>query len=59
MGKLIKAIKFGIKYQSCVDEVIDLATYINDSVKDKKLTKEERSKSLSKFWTLVKAIENA
>ena len=29
------------------------------SVKDKKLTKEERSKSLSKFWKLVKAIENA
>ncbi len=44
MGKLIKAIKFGIKYQSCVDEVIDLATYINDSVKDKKLTKEEEVK---------------
>jgi len=59
MGKLIKAVKFALQYQSCVDEVVDLATYIKTSVKDKKLTKEERSKSLSKFWKLVKAIENA
>ena len=55
---LSRAFGFAMKYSSCIDEVVDLVQFLDESSKDGKLTKGQRSQSMKKFWKLVKAVEN-
>ena len=55
---LSRAFGFAMKYSSCIDEVVDLVQFLDESSKDSKLTKNQRFESMKKFWKLVKAVEN-
>ena len=46
-----------MKYKDAIPAAIDLIETIQSTSADGKLTKDERSKSLKKFWKLVKEVE--
>lgn len=54
-----KIIKFAYTNASAVDEVIDLIEECKDAMEDGKITNEERSRLMSKYWKLIKALKEA
>ena len=54
---LIQIFKLLRKYQSCADEIEDLVSTMYEAVKDGKISKDDRSICLKKYWKLLKAIE--
>ena len=54
-----KIIKFAIANASAVDEMIDLIEECKNAVEDGKITNQERSKLMSKYWGLIKALKEA
>ena len=54
---LIQIFKLLRKYQSCADEIEDLVSFLYEAAKDGKISKDDRSISLKKYWNLLKAIE--
>lgn len=54
-----KVISFAIKNVSAIDELIDLIEECKESVADGKITNDERSRLMSKYWNLVKALKEA
>lgn len=54
---LIQIFRILRKYQSCADEIEDLVSTLYESVKDGKISKDDRSICLKKYWKLLKAIE--
>jgi len=54
---LIKAVRFVLQYQSCIDELMSLVTTLHNSVKDGKISQKDSSRCMKKYWALVKAIE--
>jgi|TARA_R100001530_G_scaffold2685_4_gene4321 hypothetical protein len=53
---MIQAIKFAMKYSHVVPEVVEFMGIVNDASPDG-LTKEEKSKLMSKYWSLIKTIQ--
>ena len=56
---LLHTIRTYRKYQSFANEVDDLVSTMYESVKDGKISKEDKSICLKKYWNLLKAIEKA
>jgi|TARA_R110000823_G_scaffold300701_3_gene421540 hypothetical protein len=54
-----KVINFAIKNVSAVDELIDLIEECKEATADGKITNDERSRLMSKYWNLVKALKEA
>ena len=54
-----KIIKFAYANASAVDEMIDLIEECKNAVEDGKITNQERSKLMSKYWGLIKALKEA
>jgi hypothetical protein len=53
---MIQAIKFAMQYSHVVSEVMELTGIVNNASPDG-LTKEEKSKLMSKYWSLIKTIQ--
>ena len=57
---MIRAIKAAMKYGETLNEVLDLVEEINKSIRpDGKISRDERSKILKKFWAVVKSMQAA
>ena len=57
---MIRAIKAAMKYGGTLIEVLDLVEEINKSIRpDGKISRDERSKILKKFWAVVKSMQAA
>ena len=54
---IFKVISFSIKYRATAPLVIKFFEEVMDSVGDRKITNKERSKMVSAFWKVVKAIQ--
>ncbi|QDP68018.1 MAG: hypothetical protein Unbinned657contig1001_60 [Prokaryotic dsDNA virus sp.] len=54
-----KVINFAIKNVSAIDELIDLIEECKEATEDGKITNDERSRLMSKYWKLVKALKEA
>ena len=54
---LIQIFKLLRKYQSCADEIEDLVSTTYEAARDGKISKDDRSICLKKYWNLLKAIE--
>jgi len=53
---MLQAIKFALKCSYVVPEVVELVGIVNNASPDG-FTKEEKSKLMSKYWSLVKTIQ--
>jgi hypothetical protein len=54
-----KLFKFAIQNVSAIDELIDLIEECKDAVADGKISNDERSRLMQKYWNLVKALKQA
>ena len=55
---MFKAIRTAIKYQGILPLVVDLIEEVQKSVRDDgSISQKERSKLMSRFWALVKAVQ--
>jgi len=52
-----KIFQFAYNNVSAVDELIDLIEECKIAVEDGKITNEERSKLMSKYWKLINALK--
>ena len=55
--KRSKVFKFAINNVSALDELMELIETSKDAVADGKITNEERSQLMSKYWKLIKALK--
>ncbi len=57
---MIRAIRAAMNYGGTLNEVLDLVEEINKSIRpDGKISRDERSKILKKFWAVVKSMQAA
>ena len=57
---MIRAIRAAMKYGGTLNEVLDLVEEINKSIRpDGKISRDERSKILKRFWAVVKSMQAA
>ena len=54
-----KIIKFAYQNVSAVDELIDLIEECKEATKDGKISNDERSRLMQKYWNLIKALTQA
>lgn len=54
---MIKAIRAAIKYKELLPKAIDFIVFVQESTKDGKLSKKERSKIMAHMWDIIKAAE--
>ena len=52
-----KVFKFAIDNVSALDELMELIETSKDAVADGKITNDERSQLMSKYWNLIKALK--
>ena len=52
-----KVFKFSMENVSALDELMELIETSKDAVADGKITNEERSQLMSKYWKLIKALK--
>jgi tellurite resistance protein len=54
-----KLFKFAIQNVSAIDELIDLIEECKNAVADGKISNDERSRLMQRYWNLVKALKEA
>ncbi len=54
-----KVFAFAYQNASALDELIELIETSKNAVADGKITNEERSQLMSKYWKLIKALKEA
>tara|TARA_R100000664_G_C2756498_1_gene144399 strand:- start:1028 stop:1234 length:207 start_codon:yes stop_codon:yes gene_type:complete len=52
-----KVFKFAIDNVSALDELMELIETSKDAVADGKITNDERSQLMSKYWNLIRALK--
>jgi|10_taG_2_1085330.scaffolds.fasta_scaffold117102_1 hypothetical protein len=52
-----KVFKFAMENVSALDELMELIETSKNAVADGKITNEERSQLMSKYWKLIKALK--
>ena len=52
-----KVFKFAVENVSALDELMELIETSKNAVADGKITNEERSQLMSKYWNLIKALK--
>ena len=52
-----KVFKFAMENVSALDDLMELIETSKDAVADGKITNEERSQLMSKYWKLIKALK--
>tara|TARA_R110000823_G_scaffold186938_6_gene319202 strand:- start:656 stop:841 length:186 start_codon:yes stop_codon:yes gene_type:complete len=57
MKNLMQAYNLVKKYGHVIGMVVELLVIVEESGKDKKLTKEERSKIMKKLWQIVNTVK--
>ena len=50
---MIKAIRAAIKYKELLPKAIDFIVFVQESTKDGKLSKKERSKIMALMWDII------
>ena len=56
---MISEIKLALKYSGTLPVAVELIEEINQSVRDDgKISREERSRLMGKFWSLVKTVSS-
>ena len=54
-----KVFKFAFENMSALDELIELIDTSKQAVADGKISNEERSQLMSKYWKLIRALKEA
>ena len=54
-----KVIKFAYENMSAFDELIELIEECKNAVADGKISNDERSRLMQKYWNLIKALKEA
>jgi|6_EtaG_2_1085325.scaffolds.fasta_scaffold69394_2 hypothetical protein len=57
MKNLMQAYNLVKKYGHVIGMVVELLVIVEESGKDKKLTKQERSKIMKKLWQIVNTVK--
>ena len=57
MKNLMQAYNLAKRYGHVIGMVVDLLVIVEESGKDKKLTKQERSKIMKKLWQIVNTVK--
>ena len=52
-----KVFKFAVENVSALDELMELIETSKNAVADGKITNEERSQLMSKYWNLIRALK--
>jgi len=57
MKNIMQAYSLAKRYGHVLGMVVDLLVIVEESGKDKKLTKQERSKIMKKLWQIVNTVK--